>query len=670
MKIGIIGKFPPIQGGVSMRTYWNAHRLAAQGHEVHVMTNAMEVSAPYRMFMRPDDWQRCEAAYGAGSVTVHWTEPVDDTQSYIPMASPFITKLAATAARVHWEHSSDVIYSHYLEPYGVAGHLAAEMTGAPHIVRMAGSDSGRLWHHPQFEHLYDHVLRSAEVVIASGAVAERAYERGVDRARIAVGGGFLVPEDLFKPTGPVLDLASLRSEAAADPDTKELLWGEFAGEHPYFGVFGKLGEAKGSFSLLAAVQLLNRSGVKVGLVALAQGDPEDQRRFRTMARELGIADCVLQIPFIPHWRVPEFLRGCLAACCLEQDFSIKHHYPMVTREALLCGTCLVASTEVLRKLPLHQRLPHGYGCVAIENVNDTEKLATHLAAIASEPELARTVGRRGAAYARQMQREWVSPPTLESVVQCAVGREPIPATIRWFCAGYRTRGPGSVVPSAESLHSAVDRAGNDSPTRAQSPLAQPQGAAPLEVADQIIIPGGSDSCSRSPAARVKDAIEAAEREADEAGAADESDPLFRLRAERWAMADDELDRLVPVRDPKLRIVEFDFDVSRLHASRSTDEATALSKAGARHIVIFGRSARTRRQPLLVDERTAEILTLCDGTRTGRQIASTLNSAPDERPATVLNWIEKLFVSGLISLEGAAPSRDLAASPTDAQRTMR
>jgi glycosyltransferase involved in cell wall biosynthesis len=643
-----------------MRTYWNAHRLAAQGHEVHVMTNAKEVSAPYRMFMRPVDWQRCEAAYGAGSVTMHWTEPVDDTQSYIPMASPFITKLAGTAARVHWEHAFDVIYSHYLEPYGVAGHLAAEMTGAPHVVRMAGSDSGCLWHHPQFEDLYDHVLRSAEVVIASGAVAQRAYERGVDRARIAVGGGFLVPEDLFTPTGPVLDLSNLRSEVAADPDAKELLWGEFVGDRPYFGLFGKLGDAKGSFSLLAAMEMLNRSGVKVGLVALAHGDLEDQGRFRAMASQLGIADCVLQIPFIPHWRVPEFLRGCLAACCLEQDFSIKHHYPMVTREALLCCTCLVASTEVIRKLPLH-RLPHGYGCVAIENVNDTEELASRLAAVASEPELARTIGCRGASYAREMQRNWVSPPTLESVLQCAVGREPIPATIRWFRAGYPTRGSGYVAPP---LHAAVDRGGDDSQAPDVSPLGLPEDGAPFVVAHQIVIPGGGDPSSRSPAARVAEAIVAAERQADEAGGADERDPLFRFRAEQWAMADDALGGLVPVRAPKLRIVEFDFDVSRLYAAQSAAETAALSRVGARHIVVFGRSAKRRREPLLVDERTVEILTLCDGTRTGGQIAGTLNRASDERPATVLNWIERLFVSGLLNLQDTARYREIKTLSTE------
>ena len=206
MRICIIGKFPPIQGGVSMRTYWSAHALAARGHEVHVVTNAKEALPPFRMHMRPADWKRCEARYGAGSVTVHWTDPVDRSQSYIPMASPFVSKLAAIAARVHSERPFDVVFSHYLEPYGVAGHLAAQITGVPHVVRMAGSDAGRLWHHPQFEALYDHVLRSAEVVIAAGTVAERAIERGVDPERIAFGGGLVLPEDLFTPDGPQLDL--------------------------------------------------------------------------------------------------------------------------------------------------------------------------------------------------------------------------------------------------------------------------------------------------------------------------------------------------------------------------------------------------------------------------------------------------------------------------------
>src|SRR6202035_1423433 len=160
VRICVIGKFPPIQGGVSMRTYWAAHRLAARGHDVHVVTNADEVSGPFRMHMRPQDWQRCEAVYDSGAVTVHRSDPVDRSQAYIPMASPFVSKLAGIAARVHAERPFDVIYSHYMEPYGVAGLLAAQITGVPHVVRTAGSDAGRLWRHPQLETLYDHVLKS------------------------------------------------------------------------------------------------------------------------------------------------------------------------------------------------------------------------------------------------------------------------------------------------------------------------------------------------------------------------------------------------------------------------------------------------------------------------------------------------------------------------------
>src|SRR5436190_11891431 len=195
-----------------MRTYWAAHALAKRGHEVHVVTNAKEARPPFRMHMRPQDWARCEARYGDGSVTVHWTDPVDGSQSYIPMASPFVSKLATVAARAHSERPFDVIYSHYLEPYGVAGHLVSDITGVPHVVRMAGSDAGRLWRHPQFEALYDHVLRSAEIVVAAHVVAERAVEHGVDPGRIAPGGGYALPEHLFVPEGPQLNLQSLRAE--------------------------------------------------------------------------------------------------------------------------------------------------------------------------------------------------------------------------------------------------------------------------------------------------------------------------------------------------------------------------------------------------------------------------------------------------------------------------
>jgi glycosyltransferase involved in cell wall biosynthesis len=646
MRICIIGKFPPIQGGVSARTYWGAHDLAARGHDVHVVTNAKEARAPFRMHMRRQDWKRCEAAYGpTGSVTVHWTDPVDGSQSYIPMASAFVSKLAATAARLHSERPFDVIYSHYLEPYGVAGHLAAEIARVPHVVRMAGSDAGRLWRHPQLEALYDHVLRSAAIVIATGVVAGRAIKHGVRPKRIAAGLGLEVPDDLFRPDGPALDLVALRREVEPDSELRDLMWGGFTGELPYFGIYGKLGETKGSFALLAAMQRLKQAGIEVGLVAMAHGWPALEGRFRARAEELGVVDRVLQIPFLPHWRVPEFLRSCLAACCLEQDFPIAFHAPVIAREVLMCGTCLVGSTEVIRKLPDHARLPDGYGCVAIEDVQDIEALSARLAAIARDPKPAAAVAARGRAFARAAQADAGAPDRLERLLKSAL-RKRAPSKRARTTADATAEAEDPRFPVTQ-LAAHVLHEGSGEPTAAaSSPIDLPQARAVLAAAERGI--AGGDSSLRPVAAAIRLEIGIAEAESapGAAGPAECRDPLFRLRTKRWAMVEEDLGGLVPVRDPQLRMTTI--DVAEL-----SDRPAEPGRAAAgtrRHVVAFAPVNDERREPLFISDRTARILQLSDGTRTVLEIAEEIE--PEDKRAgraRALRQIEEMFLSGLLWL---------------------
>jgi glycosyltransferase involved in cell wall biosynthesis len=654
VRVCVIGKFPPIQGGVSMRTYWTAHGLAARGHAVHVFTNAKEARAPYRMHMRAEDWMRCEATYGAGSVALHWTEPMDRSQTYIPTASPFVTKLAATAARAHRECRFDVIYSHYLEPYGVAGHLVAQMTGVPHVVRMAGSDAGRLWHHPQFEELYDHVLRSAEVVVAVGSVAERAIAHGVAPDRVVAGGEFAVPADLFTPEGPELNLTTLRSEVAQDPETDDLLWGELAANLPYFGVYGKLGERKGSFALLAALHRLKRVGLEVGLVALAHGRPADQERFRAQAIEFGLTDRILQIPFLPHWRVPEFLRGCLAVCCLEQGFPIGVHSPIIPREVLMSGTCLVGSTEVIRKLPSFWQLPHGYGCVAIQDVNDVEILSERLAAIVEDPETTVEIGTRGRAFASDVQSNMAFAQRLERILESATARQRLPTKTSRLPEESRSNGGRPRFPLTHLAATAIAEISN---RPEHTRLISAEQVADLNWARQVLKATefcmiGDDTSLRplANAVRIEIAIAATEDEADRTAVSESYDPLFRLHLKRWAIREDTLPDLVPVRHPQLRIVEFDFDISEFLGAESVGAFPVVATPRRSHIAAFGQSNGGRREPLLIDELTAKILRLSDGTRTTSEIVEKLDqeikpSATDDH----INWIRHLFLLGLVSL---------------------
>ena len=642
MRVCMIGKFPPIQGGVSMRTYWTAHALAARGHDVHVVTNAKEVVPPFRMHMRPEDWARCESRGHGGSVKVHWTEPVDRSQSYIPMASPFVSKLASIAKRVHSAHPFDVIFSHYMEPYGIAGYIASQMTGAPHVVRMAGSDAGRLWRHPQLENLYDHVLQSAQfVVAAAGEVRERAIERGVDPTRIVSGGAYSLPEDLFTPEGVRIDFASFRNEVEQDAVLRDALWGGFAGGKPHFGIYGKLGDNKGSFALLTALHRLKCEGLEFGLVALAHARADVESRFRQQVGELGLSDNVLQIPFIPHWRVPEFLRGCLAVCCLEQDFPIGFHSPIIPLEILLCGSCLVASTEVIRKLPRWERLPHGYGCVAINDVNDVEELSAKLSTIVRRPQTAAIVGARGRAFALDVQRGVDFPARLELVLAAAAERRAPPAESSGAMSDRAGADRFRLTRMAGLVLKDIRKDAIEGPDLAVN--CEIENARQIYTALQNAVMAGNTSLeSLAKAVEVELAI--ADAEEDEDGLSEASiDPLFRIRIDEWALDDGGMGMLTPIRNPRSRILRFDLDVSEfLRVATVADAPTSLNPGPSYVIVFIGNGAPS--EPLLVDPTTARILELCDGTRTCSDIAGQLGRAPDS-----FLWMEHLLVSGLISL---------------------
>jgi hypothetical protein len=185
MKVRIFGKYPPIEGGVSMRTYWEAHGLARLGHEVHVITNVKEATSPNRIFVREDDWVRCQADYTPGSVSVHSTDEYGWRQWHIPNGTSYVTKLASIGLETVMKGSIDVIYSYYTEPYNVAAHIVAKATGVPHLVRTAGSDAGRLWSLPQFRALYDYIFKSAGAIICGPVVAQKMVQAGVEPARIA-----------------------------------------------------------------------------------------------------------------------------------------------------------------------------------------------------------------------------------------------------------------------------------------------------------------------------------------------------------------------------------------------------------------------------------------------------------------------------------------------------
>jgi hypothetical protein len=154
-----------------------------------------------------------------------------------------------------------------------------------------------------------------------------------------------------------------------------------------------------------------------------------------------------------------------------------------------------------------------------------------------------------------------------------------------------------------------------------------------------------------PAIEIEIAIAAAEEDEAPSTHAACGDPLFRLHTARWAMAADGLGGLVPVRDPRLRVLEFDYDVSEFMQARTVADLPTSPAPRPSYIVAFACPDGERRNPLVVDGTTVQILKLSDGTRTVSELIGALNRQ-DRRSSESdrLAWMEGLFVEhGLISL---------------------
>jgi len=404
MRICIIGKYPPIQGGVSTINYWIARSLAHRGHEVHVITNADEVEDAFRIFLTQEDKHWYQPRFNHGSVRVWNTERFGRKYLYIPQANPFVTKLASLATEVVESSSAEVILSYYLEPYAVAAYLVSSWTGTPFIVRHAGSDVGRLLKIDQLSHCYTEILRRAHLIFTSERLAEFFVSLGVEPDRLYPDPGFSLPRDHFNPQVEPLSINGFLSElAASSPDFVRsiLRWrtDPIDVSLPSIGIYGKIADVKGTFDLVKTLAKLKRKGLRFNFIAIAHGLPEREKRFRDAIIEANLEDETRILPFIPHWRIPSFLRSLSAACFLERDFPIKSHVPIIPREVLSCGTCLIVSSEIARKQAFCERLIHGINALIVRDPRDHVELETVLQQVIEDPESAHRIGARGALLA-------------------------------------------------------------------------------------------------------------------------------------------------------------------------------------------------------------------------------------------------------------------------------
>lgn len=369
MKICLIGKYPPIEGGVSTQNYFLAKGLGALGHTVYVVTNAYEVESDYRMALTKDDLD----AYQPRGVHVFNTNPFSNPK-YIPYTNPYVTKLAGIATKIVKDFDVDIIYSHYLEPYLIAGHTAKSLTGVPLVFRHAGSDIGRLLKDNILYHLYSEVLKKTDLILTTFKNGTSFFEQyDIEPCKVFEGIKYGLDPEIYNP-----DVDLVRWEAYIP---------NYKGEKVLL-CYGKMGETKGTHDILRIAGLL-QNDFKLMYITSNKISSDVHK----LIQEYGLKSKLVFSPFIFPTQIPRFIRSSTMACFLERRFPIKTHGPIIPREIIATGSCLVLSKEIYEKQYFKKSLVDGDNFVLLEDVEDHHACAKKIDALLEDDTKIDRIGR-------------------------------------------------------------------------------------------------------------------------------------------------------------------------------------------------------------------------------------------------------------------------------------
>lgn len=603
MRICAITKYPPIEGGVSARSYWIARTLAMRGHDVHVVTNAGEVEDSYRIWIPPEDRAMLEPSFeNGGRVTVLASGQQRRALAHVPTSNPFVTKLASVATETIRRERCDVVFSYYFEPYGMSGHLAASWTGVPHVVQHAGSDRGRLMNHPDLVSAYREMLRHASLVVTG----DKAFEGlGIPRARLARASLNFVPHQHFNAAAPPLVVDAAVSRLGRHPFVRNTAaWRD---DVVTFGILGKVGEVKGSYDLVAALARLRDRGSDFNLLAMIGGTDRD--RFLNTIDAAGLAERTWTLPLLPHWYVPAFLRRCTAVCFLERQFPIKAHCPGIPQEILACGVCAVLSREIADKQYFRDRLRPGENVLVVEDPSNVDELAEVLASVVSDPVRARAIGHRAASLVEAVDEDALGK-TYEGLLQAAVdnhrrghARTVSPADVRAFLS---RRAPATMRALADEIDEAFDRWGAE--------LARSYSSAALlayHLVEKLSVPHDDE--------RLRFERDLLWLAVDLEGP--DGIPEFPRTVQRRR------DEFVPVRSNWLRIGEYQ----------------------ERFVYVFHKRGDLGRRVYRVNRATQELIALCDGSRSVPEVDAALAERGIEAKGRTAEMINRLVRDGVLAL---------------------
>lgn len=382
----MISKYPPIEGGVSARVYWLAKELGEHGHEVHIVTNAQEVESEYREKFDLNDPEFIPA-------NVHLHCPTIDTNPWhIPFSHAYAERIANLAIEVIEKYDIQLIDSCYILPYCISGFIAKNFTGKPQILRHAGSDIGKLYASPSYNTLFKAIFQKADKIITIPPLKEMFLSLGIPESKIAFDNKVNVNTKAFHPEVTTFPLSDYLERKIP--------------ECPIITYIGKINyywKTKGLYELLEAVR-----GIKDDFVLLFVANGRGLKEFQNLIEEKELSDKTIFLDFVPPWKIPYIIKLSTCVVIPEREFPIRYHTPILPREVMAVGKCMILSKELYNK-QFYGNLTDDENVLLIDPKNITQFMAV-IKNVIKHPDYTARIGQNAYIVSRQLENfdEYIS----------------------------------------------------------------------------------------------------------------------------------------------------------------------------------------------------------------------------------------------------------------------
>jgi glycosyltransferase involved in cell wall biosynthesis len=326
MKICIISKYPPIEGGVSSECYWLAKALGEKGHEISIVTNAWEVEDEYKEEINESEYHNLEPKNVSLYSTTRFKSPILKSQY-------FTDRLTNLAVDIIKKQKADLILSYYMLPYGISGFISKKITNKPHIFKQAGSDIGSLYKSPFLETIFDEVLKDADKIIGWQNLNKILKKKGINNSNL-VRWDRALDLNYFNPNVKQYDLSRLINYSDA----------------PTFTYIGKISKLKKTYEFVNAASKIKYKKFNILFVV---GKGKNVEELKKYIESVGLKNNSSFLPFLPPWKMPSILKASTCIVSPEGDetpfFEKNTHCPIIVREAMACGRCTIIGNEVSKK---------------------------------------------------------------------------------------------------------------------------------------------------------------------------------------------------------------------------------------------------------------------------------------------------------------------------------